>query len=73
MDNTNHDLVHTLSVRLDARWHDTSYEQEVVCSSCHRMFERLRELDDEAIRLLSVELADHVRSGKFTPGELQRA
>lgn len=25
VDDTNHDLVHALSVRLDARWHDSSY------------------------------------------------
>ncbi len=73
IDNTNHDLVHTLSVRLDARWHDTSYEEEVNCQGCRQMFEQLRKLDDEAIRLLSDELVAHVRSGKFPSPALQQA
>ena len=43
MDNTNHDLVHTLSVRLDAGWHDSSYRKEVACESCQLVFDRLGE------------------------------
>ena len=70
--NTNHDIVHALSVRLDARWHDASYQDEVTCLGCRHVFDRLRQLDDEAIGLLSGELADHVRAGKFAPGALER-
>jgi tRNA U54 and U55 pseudouridine synthase Pus10 len=65
LDNTNHDLVHTLSVRLDANWHDTSYRDETSCERCRDVFARLRELDEEAIQLLSNELASHVRANKF--------
>lgn len=65
LDNTNHNLVHTLSVRLDAGWHDGSYGKETTCDGCSHVFERLRTLDDEAVRLLSDELARHVRENKF--------
>ncbi|MCK9521063.1 MAG: hypothetical protein M0R74_18870 [Dehalococcoidia bacterium] len=65
VDNTNHDLLHTLSVRLDARWHDRTYEAETHCDGCKKLFERLRELDREAINLLSAELVAHVRSNRF--------
>ena len=65
MDNTNHDLVHMLSVRLDADWHDSSYSDETACDGCHRVFDRLHELDDEAVRLLSDELVAHVKANKF--------
>lgn len=65
IDNTNHNLVHTLSVRLDARWHDQSYGEETKCDSCRRAFARLRELDDQAIQLLTSELAAHVKANKF--------
>lgn len=64
-DDTNHNLVHTLSVRLDARWHDTGYGYETECPGCQALFGRLRELDNEAIRLLGAELARHVTSGRF--------
>jgi len=73
MDNTNHDLIHTLSVRLDTRWHHQTYEDEVNCPGCRRIFERLKELDDEAISLLAGELAEHVHSGRFPAGPLERA
>lgn len=65
VDNTNHDLLHTLSVRLDAQWHDKSYEAETKCEKCRDIFERLREMDREAVRLLTAELGAHVRSNKF--------
>ena len=73
IDNTNHDLIHTLSVRLDARWHDRSYQDEVTCPTCRHLFQRLREIDEEAIQLLTDEIAEHVRAGKFAPGPLQVA
>jgi hypothetical protein len=65
MDNTNHNLVHTLSVRLDSRWHDEPYGQDTQCEGCQRVFTRLRELDDEAIALLNEELASHICKHKF--------
>jgi hypothetical protein len=65
LDDTNHDLVHTLSVRLDASWHDRSYATETACDGCKRVFERLRDVDEEAVRLLSDELVAHVRANKF--------
>ena len=68
MDNTNHDLIHSLSVRLDTRWHDRNYQEEIECVGCRHVFERLKQLDDEAIGLLSQELAAHVQSGKFAAG-----
>ena len=73
MDNTNHDLVHTLSVRLDAGWHDVSYRNEVDCEGCRRVFERLYQIDEEAVSLLSTELAEHVRLGHFPSERLVRA
>lgn len=65
IDNTNHDLVHSLSVRMDTAWHDRSYQNESACSDCRRIFDRMAELDREAIQLLSSELASHVRANKF--------
>jgi hypothetical protein len=65
MDDTNHDLIHTLSVRLDAQWHDERYRRETECTGCKRVFDRLRDLDREAVRLLTAEVAEHVRSNKF--------
>ncbi|MEP7216915.1 MAG: hypothetical protein ABI782_11740 [Anaerolineaceae bacterium] len=65
VDDTNHNLVHALSVRLDARWHDSSYGSETKCVGCQRVFERLREIDREAAQLLNTELAAHVRSNRF--------
>ncbi len=65
VDNTNHDLVHSLSVRLDAQWHDRTYEAETRCEGCRAVFERLRAMDREAIQILSREFATHVRSNRF--------
>ena len=65
VDDTNHDLVHALSVRLDARWQEGSYGLETHCAGCRQVFDRLREIDREAAQLLSVELAAHVRSNRF--------
>lgn len=65
VDDTNHDLVHALSVRLDARWHDSSYGSETQCTGCRRVFDRLHEMDREAAQLLSAELGAHVRSNRF--------
>ena len=65
VDDTNHDLIHTLSVRLDARWHDRAYAAETRCAGCQRVFDRIRELDREAALLLSRELGAHVRSNRF--------
>ena len=64
-DNANHNLVHSLSVRLDAAWHDRSYGQEAACEGCQRIFARLHELDEEAEQLLSGELLTHVQANKF--------
>ena len=65
MDNTNYDLVHALGVRASAAWHEQSYEAESACSRCVEVFERLRELDQEATGLLTAELERHVRQNKF--------
>jgi tRNA U54 and U55 pseudouridine synthase Pus10 len=65
IDNVNHNLVHTLSVRLDASWHDQSYEHEASCTGCQHVFDRLRVMDEEAVNLLSNELASHVKDSKF--------
>lgn len=65
VDDTNHDLVHALSVRLDSRWHDRSYAAETKCLGCQKAFERLRTLDAEAIRLLTGELKRHITDNKF--------
>ncbi|MBI5949689.1 MAG: hypothetical protein HY875_16240 [Chloroflexi bacterium] len=65
VDNTNHDLIHTLSVRLDAQWHNRSYAGEVACQGCRHVFERLREMDREAAMLLTKELELHVQANKF--------
>ena len=65
VDDANHNLVHALSVRLDARWHDRSYPADTDCSGCAALFGRLEELDAQAIRLLTAELARHVKVGKF--------
>lgn len=65
VDDTNHDLIHSLSVRLDAQWHDRSYEAESHCDGCRSLFDRLRQLDKEAVRLLSNELTVHIRTSKF--------
>lgn len=65
LDDTNHDLVHALSVRLDSRWHDLSYGKETKCTACRRAFERLQDLDDQAVQLLTRELAAHVKANKF--------
>jgi hypothetical protein len=65
MDDTNHDLIHALSVRLDSQWHDLSYGAETRCDGCRKAFERIRSLDAEAVALLSRELANHIRQNKF--------
>ena len=44
VDDTNHDLVHALSVRLDARWQEGSYGLETHCAGCRQVFDRLREI-----------------------------
>ncbi len=65
VDNVNHDLLHSISVRLDAQWHDRGYEAETACPDCRKVFDRLSEMDREAARLLAGELAAHVRENKF--------
>lgn len=65
MDDTNYDLVHALGVRAASAWHEQRYEGESACSNCVDIFERLRELDQEATGLLTTELARHVRENKF--------
>lgn len=65
VDDTNHDLIHALSVRLDARWHDSSYRSETQCPQCQAVFEQLRRLDGEAVKLLTNELTRHIQVGRF--------
>jgi hypothetical protein len=65
VDDTTHDLIHTLSVRLDAGWHHQVYTTETKCQGCHQVFERLGELDREAVQLLSDELRKHIKSNRF--------
>ena len=74
MDDTNYDLVHALGVRAAmtwgergsvGAWHEQSYEGESACGSCAEMFERLREMDQQATGLLTAELERHVRQNKF--------
>lgn len=65
MDDTNHDLIHALSVRLDSQWHDRSYGAETKCDTCKQAFERIRKMDEEAVAILSRELANHIRLNKF--------
>lgn len=65
VDNVNHDLLHSISVRLDTQWHDQGYEAETSCPDCRKIFDRLAEMDREAARLLTGELAAHVRASKF--------
>ncbi|HEY5477532.1 MAG TPA: hypothetical protein VIK11_12555 [Tepidiformaceae bacterium] len=65
VDNVNHDLLHSISVRLDAQWHDRGYEAETTCPDCRKIFDRLSQMDREAARLLTGELAAHVRASKF--------
>ena len=67
MDNTNFDLIKTLSVRANADWHDQSYRSDVQCDGCRRLFDRLHAMDQEAVQLLSEELAQHINQGVF-PG-----
>jgi hypothetical protein len=71
VDDTNHDLLHSLSVRLDAQWHDRIYEGETHCAGCRDVFDRLRDMDREAAQLLTHELASHVKTNKF-PIDLSR-
>ncbi|MBA4181031.1 MAG: hypothetical protein C0506_10625 [Anaerolinea sp.] len=65
VDDTNHDLIHALSVRLDSRWHDGSYAAETKCQGCKKVFDRLRAMDAEAARLLTGELKNHITDNKF--------
>jgi hypothetical protein len=65
LDNTNYDLVHALTVRAAAAWHERSYERETICEDCVAIFDRLRGMDQEAAAMLSAELAKHVRQNKF--------
>jgi len=65
VDNTNHDLIHTLSVRLDSQWHDRAYEAETRCEGCRSAFERLRAMDREAIQILTREISNHFRTNRF--------
>lgn len=65
IDDGNHNLIHTLSVRLDARWHDRDYSSEAECPGCQSLFQRLNEMDTEAVRLLTAEVARHVKTGNF--------
>jgi hypothetical protein len=65
VDDTNHDLVHTLSARMDGSWHLATYAHETRCPGCRQVFERLREMDREAVRLLSAELKSHIKSNRF--------
>ena len=65
VDNVNHDLLHTISVRMDTQWHDESYEADTTCPDCKKIYERLAEMDREATRLLTGELAAHIRASKF--------
>lgn len=68
MDDTNFDLIKTLSVRANADWHDKAYREEVRCEGCRKLFAHLHGMDQEAVRLLTEELIQHVRAGAF-PGE----
>jgi hypothetical protein len=65
VDNVNHNLLHSISVRLDAQWHDQGYQAETTCPDCRKIFDRLSAMDREATRLLTGELAAHVRASKF--------
>lgn len=65
--NNNHDLVHALSEKNDAVWR---YEKEYLknaeeCDHCTAMWRKMKEDDNEHIRLLVEEIGRHMDEKRF--------
>lgn len=65
--NHNHDLVHSLSEKLDAVWR---YQKEYLknaegCPSCVNLWKNLMKDDEKHIEMLKEEIGRHIKEGRF--------
>jgi GR25 family glycosyltransferase involved in LPS biosynthesis len=65
--NHNHDLVHSLSEKLDAVWR---YQREYLknakgCSSCIKIWKKLMTDDEKHVKILKEEISRHIKRNRF--------
>ena len=68
MKNCNHDLIHQLSECMDSLWRYDEYiknAREDSCGNCVELWEKMKELTKEQIKLLKKHLEDCIKEGKF--------
>ncbi|MBI2587931.1 hypothetical protein HYW30_01355 [Candidatus Azambacteria bacterium] len=64
--NHNHNLIQQLSEDLDSLWRYEQYTTDAAaCSHCTELWKKLRELDEEKVKLLRDEITRHVNEGVF--------
>lgn len=66
MHNFNHDIIQTLSVKLDSLWRYDEYLKNAKgCEVCENMWKELKEADLKAAKKLRDEIARHIDQNKF--------
>lgn len=66
LQNHNHDLVKQLSEDSSSLYRYPAYlKNSVGCEHCQRLWQRMQELDEEKVRLLTEEIQRHAAAGQF--------
>lgn len=69
MTNCNHNLIHELSVKLDALWRYDQYIQDAKTNGCPdrccELFQKIKEDVQKHIEMLKEEIARHVKENNF--------
>lgn len=66
MKNHNHDLVHHLSETNDSLWrYDEYIKNSQGCQYCTALWDKLKEADQEAEKMLAEEIKRHVKEERF--------
>lgn len=68
MKNCNHDLIQQLSECMDSLWRYDEYiknAQEKGCGKCVELWQKMKELTKEQIKLLKQYLEECIKEGKF--------
>src|ERR671922_2513454 len=66
--NVNHDLIQTMSEKLDAVWRYDKYIEDAQkdnCQECATLFQRLKQEDQRQIEQLRTEIERHVQQRTF--------
>ena len=67
MTNPNHNLIQTLSEKLDGAARYNLYEEDAggMCPRCMQLYEQLKQDDQRHVQMLRDEIANHVRDNMW--------